>query len=103
MPTVPKSLRRGIDPSRTLAWFKSLIRVETGTSDNRQGRPDFPALLFQRQYKRNPFRCQPITVAGLTITSAPRHHHQNRENITQSARSKLPKLGRFLRRVAAAS
>ena len=36
--------------------------------------------LFHRQYRRNPRRCQRITVSGRTRTSAWRHPGQNRAN-----------------------
>src|SRR5260370_32038627 len=58
------------------------LSVSWGT----EGRP--PRIpLFQVQYNRNPFRCQAITVSGLTITKAERHPDHSRDSQTQKARS----------------
>ena len=57
-----------------------------------------PRLDFQVQNARNPFRCQPMTVSGLTITSASRQRGQRRERMTQNKRSSVWNHGRRLSR-----
>ena len=76
-----------------------ICRMSSRISGRTQGLPDFPALPFQLQYHRKPFRCHPITVSGLTMTSAVRHCAHSRESMTQSKRSAVLRLGRlFVRR-----
>ena len=49
---------------------------------------------FQVQNARNPFRCQPMKVSGLTINSASRQRGQRRERMTQNTRSSVSSHGR---------
>jgi len=53
-----------------------------------------PCRTFQVQNRRNPLRCQPITVSGLTMASAERQSPQTRERITHKKRSTEVKRGR---------
>src|SRR5258706_1943622 len=50
---------------------------------------------LQRQYARNPARCQRTTVAGLTIAIAARSEGNQRYSQTKSSRSVLLRRGRF--------
>src|SRR6266446_285865 len=50
---------------------------------------------LQRQYARNPVRCQRTTVAGLTIAIAARSEGNQRYSQTKSSRSVLLRRGRF--------
>ena len=52
-------------------------------------RPAFRARLFQRQKRRNPCRCQWITVSGWTSRSAFLHLLQATESQTQRTRSTI--------------
>ncbi len=58
-----------------------------GTSRGTGGRPPFRRRDFQVQSKRKPFRCQAMTVPGLTITTASRQAGHSRESSTQNNRS----------------
>ena len=61
-----------------------VIETDIGPAGMR-GRPGLPD--FQRQYRRNPRRCQSITVAGFTKTSGDRQLCQTLDSATQKARS----------------
>jgi len=52
-----------------------------------RGRPTLPLRDLRRQNSWNPFRCQRITVSGLTITSADCHPPQSFDSPTQKTRS----------------
>ena len=52
-----------------------------------RGRPTLPLRDLRRQNSRKPFRCQRITVSGLTITSADCHSSQSLDSPTQKTRS----------------
>src|SRR5437773_3844292 len=60
--------------SRTsMVGFARLIRrIRSRTSFRTDGRPGWPCPTFQVQKRRKPFRCQAITVSGLTTMSAER-------------------------------
>ncbi len=73
-------------------------RMSSRISLGAGGRPGLPRLDFQVQNARNPFRCQPMTVSGLTITSASRQRGQRRERMTQNKRSSVRSHGRRLSR-----
>jgi hypothetical protein len=60
------------------------------------GLPALPCLTFQVQNKRKPLRCQPITVAGLTMTSEDCQSAQTEDNHAQNTRSAMVNFGRFL-------
>ena len=51
------------------------------------GRPPLRRRNFHVQYSRKPFRCQPMTVSGFTITSISRRFGKSRDRGTQSSRS----------------
>jgi hypothetical protein len=55
----------------------------------------------QRQYCRNPRRCQAITVAGLTNTSGERHSEQTLDRAIQKTRSSGFSRGRLWMRASA--
>ena len=65
------------------------------------GRPT--GLDLQAQYRAKPRRCQAMTVDGLTIASASAQRPQNRETITQKARSIGRRRGRGVARRRTAS
>src|SRR5260370_1336994 len=44
-----------------------MVRINWRTSLGTLGRPGLPCRTFQVQNRRKPFRCQPMTVAALTI------------------------------------
>src|SRR5260370_5210597 len=47
-----------------------MVRINWRTSLGTAGRPGLPCRTFQAQNRRKPFRCQPMTVAALTIKDA---------------------------------
>ena len=49
-------------------FSRDIRRISPRTSLDTGGRPGFPRRDFRVQKRRKPFRCQPITVSGLTIT-----------------------------------
>src|SRR5712691_11514201 len=53
-----------------------ILRIRSRTCFGTVGRPGFPRRTFQVQNNRKPFRCQPTTVSGLTITRALRQSPQ---------------------------
>ena len=48
-----------------------MVRISWRTSLGTLGRPGLPCRIFQVQNRRKPFRCQPMTVAALTIKTLP--------------------------------
>jgi len=72
-------------PQRGLA--RLIFRIRLRTSGATHGRPSRWRRLFQFQYKRNPLRCQAMTVSGLTRSSAERQSFPNRESPTHRTRS----------------
>jgi hypothetical protein len=71
-------------PQRGLA--RLIFRIRFRTSGDTRGRPS-RWRLFQFQYRRNPLRCQAMTVSGLTRSSAERQSFHNRESQTHGTRS----------------
>ena len=57
-------------------FAKHIFRMRSRTSRDPGGLPGLPRLLFQVQYSRNPWRCQAITVSGLTMARAERQPDQ---------------------------
>jgi hypothetical protein len=55
------------------------------------------------QKRRNPLRCQPMTVSGLTVSKGAHHSDQIRDNQTQNRRSFVLIAGRFWVRFKMAS
>jgi hypothetical protein len=49
-----------------------ILRISARTSGEMTGRPGLPQRTFQVQNRRNPARCQAMTVSGLTMVSAER-------------------------------
>ena len=49
-------------------FSRDIRRISPRNSLDTGGRPGFPRRDFRVQKRRKPFRCQPITVSGLTIT-----------------------------------
>src|SRR5487761_1090729 len=78
-------------PQRGLARF--ILRSRSRTSPGTEGRP-LRFRLFHLQYRRKPFRCQAITVLGLTISSADRQSAHKRESQTHRSRSVAESLRR---------
>jgi hypothetical protein len=67
--------------------FRLSIRIKSRTCCGTAGRPRWPRRIFQVQKRRNPFRCQAMTVAGLTIIRADFQLPQTRRKHTQKTRS----------------
>ena len=68
--------------------FPRLMRlIRARTSRGIAGRPPPRRRDFHVQYSRKPFRCQPMTVSGFTITSISRQFGMSRDRSTQSRRS----------------
>ena len=79
-------------------WLARLIRrSSSATSPDTDGRPA-GGRLFHLPYSRNPCRCQPMTVSGLTISNADRHSVDRRASQTERARSAQPKRSLWPRR-----
>jgi hypothetical protein len=78
-------------PHRGLA--RVILRIRFRTSPGTEGRP-LRFRLFHLQYRRKPFRCQAITVSGLTISSADRQSAHKRESQTHLCRSVAERLSR---------
>ena len=83
--------------------FSSFIcRISERTWASTGGRPPL-GRDFHCQNKRNPWRCQPITVSGLTMMMAERHSDQIRDSHAQNSRSRRRSCGRFTERFSTAS
>ena len=72
--------------------------MSSRTSLEIPGLPDLPCRHFQVQNKRNPLRCQAMTVSGLTMMRAERNWGQKRKNQTQRNRSQGRSFGRLTER-----
>ena len=72
-------------------------RSSSATSPDTDGRPA-GGRLFYLPYSRNPCRCQPMTVSGLTISNADRHSVDRRASQPQRARSAEPRRSLWPRR-----
>ena len=68
-------------------FSRLMRRISARTSSNIAGRLGLPCRTFQVQNNRNVFRCQAITVSGLTITSAERLSPHSCDSPTQNKRS----------------
>ena len=77
--------------------------MRSRTSRETGGRPLRSERDFQVQKRRKPLRCQPITVAGLTIARASRQSGQKLEIRTQDQRSDGCSRGRGVFRFSTAS
>src|ERR1039458_9015976 len=77
-------------------FSRLILRIRSRTSQATEGRPVRPCRIFQVQNRRNPLRCQEITVEGLTISRADRQSHQTLDRDTQNRRSAAVNFGRFL-------
>jgi transposase len=73
---------------RSHGWFSRLMRLMRARTSRKIGGPPPPRRRdFYVQYSRKPFRCQPMTVSGFTITSISRQFGKNRDRSTQIGRS----------------
>ena len=63
-----------------------MLRIRVRTSRGTDGRPIRPRL-FQLQNERKAWRCQAMTVSGLTMTTAARQSFQARDSQIHSRRS----------------
>jgi hypothetical protein len=70
-------------------------RMRSRNSRGTGGRPGLPLRIFHVQKRRNPLRCQAITVSGFTITSAERQSDHTRDSQTHRSRSGACSCGRF--------
>ena len=75
-----------------------MVRMRLRTSLEIPGLPDLLCRHFQVQNKRNPLRCQVMTVSGSTMTSVERHSSQKRKSQIQRKRSQTRILGRLTER-----
>jgi hypothetical protein len=73
-----------------------MARIRSRTSSETAGLPVVPCRTFQVQNNWNPFRCQAMTVSGLTMTSADLQSAQAPDNHAQKTRSATVNFGRFL-------
>ena len=73
-----------------------MVRIRSRTSSETAGLPVLPCRIFQVQNNRKLFRCQAMTVSGLTITSADRQSAQAPDNHAQKTRSAMVNFSRFL-------
>ena len=64
-----------------------ILRISARTSGEMMGRPGWPQRTFQVQNRRNPARCQAMTVSGLTMVSAERQPRQRRDRQIHNRRS----------------
>ena len=69
---------------------------ECDNSSDIAGRPGLPCWTFQVQNNRNPFRCQAMTVSGLTTRRAESQSVHTCDSPTQNKRSELCNCRRFL-------
>ncbi len=80
--------------AKLILWIRSM------TSRDTEGRPS-GWRLFHFQYSRNPFRCQAMTVSGLTMTNADRQPLHSRESHTHRNRSAQLRRSRWLPEIEA--
>ena len=83
--------------SRDIRRTRWRISLDTG------GRPGSPRRDFHVQKSLNPLRCQPMTVSGLTITSAWRQPGHRQDRMTQKTLSAFRSNGRGLFRFRTAT
>ena len=72
-----------------------ILRISARTSGEMMGRPGWPQHTFQVQNRRNPARCQAMTVSGLTMVSAERQPRQRRDRQIHNRRSAEVNFRRF--------
>jgi hypothetical protein len=75
-----------------------ILRIKSRISFGTAGHPDLQCRIFQLQNRPKAFRCQPVTVAGLTIMSAESQSDQVCERQAQKIRSIEVNRGRFTER-----
>ncbi len=80
-------VRRGFGERRDSGFSRLMRLMRARTSRGIGGRPPPRRRDFHVQYTRKPFRCQPMTVSGVTITSTSRPFGKSRDRSTQSRRS----------------
>jgi len=72
-----------------------ILRISARTSGEMMGRPGWPRRTFQVQNRRNPARCQAMTVSGLTMVSAECQPRQRRDRQIHNRRSAEVNFRRF--------
>src|SRR5664279_792011 len=72
-------------PQTVVAWHRAGFRMYWRWKSRGGGRP--PPRDFQRQYSRNPARCQATTVWGWAMTSAFSHLDQTARSTIHNSRS----------------
>ena len=75
-----------------------MVRINSRTSLGTAGRHGLPCRTFQAQNKRKPFRCQPMTVAALTIKTLDCQSFQTAHSQAHSNRSAGVNFGRLTER-----
>ena len=84
-------------------FSRLIFRISLRISFDTGGRPVWPRRTFQVQNRRNPFRCQAMTVAGLTMHRAERHSAQAPQSQAHKHRSKRFSFGFFTERCSTPS
>jgi hypothetical protein len=72
-----------------------ILQISARTSGEMMGRPGWPQRTFQVQNRRNPARCQAMTISGLPMVSAECQPRQRRDRQIHNRRSAEVNLGRF--------
>ena len=75
-----------------------MVRINWRTSLGTAGRPGLPRRTFQAQNRRKPLRCQPMTVAALTIKTLDCQSFQTAHSQAHNQRSAGVSLGRWTER-----
>src|SRR5260370_39254880 len=84
-------------------FSRLILRISLRISFDTGGRPVWPRRTFQVQNRRNPVRCQAMTVAGLTMRRAERHSAQAPQSQAHKHRSKRFSFGFFTERCSTPS
>ena len=79
-------------------FSRLILRISWRVSTGTLGRPRRPRRDFHAQKRRKPFRCQPMTVSGLTIIRAERQPRQVAANHAHRNRSEAVSFGRLIER-----
>jgi hypothetical protein len=81
-----------------IGFSRLIVRISSRTSFGTEGRPGLPRPIFQLQNKPKPVRCQPMTVAVLTMKTPDSQPSQTEESHPQTNRSVAVSFGRFTER-----
>src|SRR2546422_1812950 len=87
-----------VNPGGAVGFARLIRRIRSRTSFGTDGRPGWPSRTFHVQKRRKPFRCQAITVSGLTTMSAERQLDHTPHSHAQRSRSRGVNFGFFTER-----